>query len=349
MLTRASRCSRLVRWASINEPATYLNPTINVTESPVEIANVSVEEITKIVAEPEKLGIIADSFLSIYDATASTLGVEVFVAIPIVIGAGRFALFPFYRSMRQKMPMFSYNMQRMSFIAHSQQLKILKGDFTSAEDAAHQELKMQEELGDVRQSLMKNYPIFNILPLGLFMSGNLYATWSLCRSSTAPLAFMGFENLMEFNHAAALFGTGMQLLAIKIGAELGNSTRKKSGSQELPGAEKAQATIQNVFMGLISLTYPMAYNFNCPAFISLCWAGNTCITLLFSSICLKFRSQLGIPDMDETNSKLTAEIQKIAAELVELQKIMKNDETVIGDRMQKNRRNGGKTSKNERK
>ena len=84
----------------------------------------------------------------------------------------------------------------------------------------------------------------------------------------------------------------MQLLAIKIGAELGNTARKNSGVQP-SGAAKAQAGITNVFMGLVSVTYPMAMHYNCPAFISLCWAGNTCITLLFSSICMKFRSQLG--------------------------------------------------------
>ena len=84
----------------------------------------------------------------------------------------------------------------------------------------------------------------------------------------------------------------MQLMALKVGAELGNNARKNSGV-ELAGAAKAQSTITNVLMGLVSVTYPMAIHYNCPAFISLCWAGNTCITLLFSTICMQFKTQLG--------------------------------------------------------
>ena len=110
------------------------------------------------------------------------------------------------------MPVFTNSMQRMSYIAHSQQLKILKGDFASAEEAALSERKMQQEIGEIRTKLMQNYPIFNLLPLGIFMSGNLYATWSLCRASTVSLPFMGIENLMEFNHAAALLGSKSNFL-----------------------------------------------------------------------------------------------------------------------------------------
>ncbi|CBY37012.1 unnamed protein product [Oikopleura dioica] len=341
MLRRANRIVSHIRWASLKGgDSINLKPKIeNVDPYAVEISDVPAEAITEPieVIEAQDLGVVADSFLTIYDGVASTLGLEVFAAIPIVLATGRFALFPMYRSMRQKMPVFSNSMQRMSYIAHSQQLKILKGDFASAEEAALSERKMQQEIGEIRTKLMQNYPIFNILPLGIFMSGNLYASWSLCRASTVSLPFMGIENLMEFNHGAALLGTGMQLMALKVGAELGNNARKNSGV-ELAGAAKAQSTITNVLMGLVSVTYPMAIHYNCPAFISLCWAGNTCITLLFSTICMQFKTQLGIPDLDAENARLAVEIQQIATEMTELQKSLKENssfDNVVADRMEK--------------
>ena len=90
MLRRANRIVSQLRFASIKgENSINLQPKIENVDPYAAVSDVSAEAITQPIAEtvPEiqELGFVADSFLSIYDATANALGIEVFAAIPIVV------------------------------------------------------------------------------------------------------------------------------------------------------------------------------------------------------------------------------------------------------------------------
>ena len=179
----------------------------------------------------------------------STTGLTSLAAIPATIVLCRTLLFPFYWKMRQTMPVFTLETQKMQicgmrmnlamsrvpkrikFFLSASRFSLFESDLKSGDPQENGKIDtLRNEFRDIRSNLFRNMPHPWILPNGLFMSANFYAFLMISKSASAPFVLPYLNmNIFTFSPELAAAATLFQFIAFKSGAEMGKMNSGGTG------------------------------------------------------------------------------------------------------------------------
>jgi len=257
-----------------------------------------------------EFNVFQNTMLDTYGAVEELTGLSSIAAIPVSIIAVRTLLLPAYVKTRLLMPRYQLEAQKMNTVALKAQLLMNP----MAQPSEEQMAGLREEMTVMRGNIMRSFPIFWMLPNGIFMSANFFTLWNMSKASTTPFIMPLLEtNIFECSIACAALGSGLQLAALLRGAEMG-----KIANDDMPEQQrKAAQMVTRVFAVGMGATLPLQVYYDMPALLSLMWALNTVVTISFSQSILNVPSLAARMDLSEETKAVTKEIEELTEKLAQ--------------------------------
>jgi len=324
--TNEQTVGELLKWEMDTSKGESMDVAGSLPEEVPNVAATSPDAFSLSMVDTTDLSFLQNTFFDLYSVVSDSLGVSPFIAMPLTVLTGRLLLWPMYVRLRRKMPIFMLLNTKMQITQKRHIYKIQTGYYETVEDLEAATVKNTDEVKALSLDVMRNYPIIEVLPVGLFLSSNLYASWSICNAVGTAVPFLWIENICLFDPVVAACASSVQLLAIYLGAETGLETK---GEEKDDLQARIQKKVQTFFMGMIMLTLPMQYYFSCPAFISACWVGNTLVTLAFSKMVRLNAEKLNIPNVKVEMDEMRSELLTIGVKMVEADAFVKMQENKI--------------------
>ena len=99
---------------------------------------------------------------------------------------------------RQKMPHYQVAVLKNPIVLMKYQKKLESGEIGLDQFST----TVQNETRKNFKSMINHFPIFQIMPMGMFATANLYAGWAICAASN-PISYLWMENIFMFDPGMA--------------------------------------------------------------------------------------------------------------------------------------------------